>query len=148
MCRDHRHFACGRIQVLKIEYQITYLPFFRRNSLIFSYFITLIYFKIRIDGEYGDYFEGDIILLPKPDFAPRNGLRGADFRWPNNTLYYKMSTNHTQEQQNIILKAMDILQSVSCVKFKPQTNQTGYVQFVVSIKFTNSSRKVFQDKCN
>lgn len=45
-------------------------------------------------GEFGEYFEGDMLLTPKQKQAitaaidVRNGLKGGAKRWPNRTVIY------------------------------------------------------------
>lgn len=50
-------------------------------------------------GEYGDYFEGDMLLskfqreaiLQAADGNSRNGLRNVAKRWPNRTVVYHIN---------------------------------------------------------
>lgn len=87
--------------------------------------------------ELSSQFEGDIILNQEQhDYIflgkNRNGMIEANYRWPNNTLPYKLNPNHTAEQNDYIKKALDKLESVSCLKFVPYTNQTDYIQLEVN----------------
>lgn len=87
-------------------------------------------------GEYGDFFDGDMILDDEQMedlFSPaRNGLVSTKYRWPNKTLIYQMSEQHTKEQRDYIEKALKTLESVSCVKFVKRTNEQNYVEITVS----------------
>lgn len=89
---------------------------------------------LETDVEYGDRFEGDMELNDEQLAAilgDRNVLVGENYRWPNNTIPYVMSENHTSEQINSILLAMREIEDVACVRFQRRRNQTDYVQFEV-----------------
>lgn len=62
----------------------------------------------------------------------RNGLIETKYRWPNKTMPYQLSSNHTQEQRDHIELALRTLESVSCVKFVRRTNEVDFVQLNVS----------------
>lgn len=62
----------------------------------------------------------------------RNGLIATKYRWPNKTVPYELSSNHTQEQRNYIEKALKTMESVSCLKFVRRTNEEDYVEMQVS----------------
>lgn len=61
----------------------------------------------------------------------RNGIIDTKYRWPNKTLVYQMSANHTKEQQLYIKMAHWAIESVSCIKFVPRTNESKYVYYQV-----------------
>lgn len=87
-------------------------------------------------GEYeqGDFFEGDMDLDEEQlalIFGDRNVLIEEKYRWPNETVPYKLSLNHSVAQHAKILEAMKKIEEVSCVRFIQQTNETDYVQFQV-----------------
>lgn len=63
----------------------------------------------------------------------RNGLIDEKYRWPNKTVAYQLSQNHTKAQQDFIEKGLRTLESVSCLKFVRRTNETKYVNLTVSI---------------
>lgn len=88
-------------------------------------------------GEYGDYFQGDMILDDEQMeelFSPaRNGLVDTKYRWPNKTLIYQLSDEHTKEQSDFIEAALKVVESVSCVKFKRRTDEQQYVEITVSL---------------
>lgn len=65
-------------------------------------------------------------------FPIRNGLIPETYRWTENIVPYAMSPNHTEKQQNDIKKAMKKIESISCIRFVPRTNQKDYIQFTVS----------------
>lgn len=87
------------------------------------------------DPEYGDHFEGDIILNEQQIDAlnneRRNGLIDIIYRWPNNTVPYQLNPNHTTAQNVHILRALSMIESVSCIRFRPRINETDFVQLGV-----------------
>lgn len=88
-----------------------------------------------IDAEYGNHFEGDMILNEQQIGAlnndRRNGLVDINYRWPNNTVPYQLSQNHTTAQNAHILRALNMIESVSCIRFQPRINETMFVQLRV-----------------
>lgn len=63
----------------------------------------------------------------------RNGMIQIGFRWPNKTVPYELSSNHTQEQRDYIELALATMESVSCLKFVRRTDETDYVE--VKVRF-------------
>lgn len=90
-----------------------------------------------IVDEYGDKFEGDMVLSKeqRESLFPlyRCGLIGKDYRWPNKTVPYNLTNDHSERQQKQIVLAMREIELVSCVKFIPRTNEKHYIQFTVSL---------------
>lgn len=65
-------------------------------------------------------------------FSPaRNGLISSKYRWPNKTVPYELSAEHTKEQRDYIELAAKTIESVSCVKFVRRTNEMDYLEFLV-----------------
>lgn len=86
------------------------------------------------DVEYGDRFEGDMDLTDEQlaaIFGDRNVIVGEKYKWPNNKVPYILSENHTTEQIDFILHAMQEIENVSCVRFQKRSDETDYVQFEV-----------------
>lgn len=85
------------------------------------------------DPEYGNFYQGDILLTEQQRKAKssRTGLIDTQFRWPNKTIIYQMSTNHTKEQQLYIKLAHWAIESVSCIKFKQRTNESAHIFYQV-----------------
>lgn len=83
-------------------------------------------------GEYGNYVEGDMILTEEQMdtlYSPaRNGLISKAKHWPNKTVYYQLSDEHTKEQRDYIELALKKMESVSCLKFVRRTNQNEYIE--------------------
>lgn len=66
-------------------------------------------------------------------FSPaRNGLISTKYRWPNKTVPYQLSMNHTQDQRNYIERSLKTIESNSCVKFVRHTNEADYIEITVS----------------
>lgn len=119
----------------------------KKNLCVFSIFVLFLWCVLSIpiveiewidepDGEYeyGDFFEGDMDLSDEQlaeIYGDRNALIGANFRWPNATVPYKLSANHSLKQKEWILGAMAKIQNVSCVRFRQRINETDYVEFKV-----------------
>lgn len=97
------------------------------------------HFFYQIVGEYGDHFEGDMIITEEQKEAlfarTRNGLIATKYRWANKTVPYQLTTDHTKEQRNYIEKALRTLASVSCLTFVRRTNEKDYVQLQVCAHF-------------
>lgn len=98
-----------------------------------------------VDAEYGDHFEGDMILNEQQIDAlnnnkRRNGLVDMYYRWPNNIVPYQLSPNHTTAQNAHILRALNMIESVSCVRFQPRINETEFVQ--LGVRFLNFFRQL------
>uniref|UniRef100_A0A2H1WVD0 Metalloendopeptidase n=1 Tax=Spodoptera frugiperda TaxID=7108 RepID=A0A2H1WVD0_SPOFR len=79
------------------------------------------------EGEYGDYFEGDMLLsksqreaiLQAADGNSRNGLRNVAKRWPNRTVVYHINDDDFDEEQ--VQKIEDALADIanhSCISFR------------------------------
>uniref|UniRef100_A0A182HNI9 Uncharacterized protein n=1 Tax=Anopheles arabiensis TaxID=7173 RepID=A0A182HNI9_ANOAR len=82
--------------------------------------------------EVGGNFEGDIDLTSDQEKAVKYGytaIIGESFKWPNNIVPYMIDTTaFTISQQNSILSAIQQIELVSCVRFKPRTTEADYVK--------------------
>uniref|UniRef100_A0A182P9B2 Metalloendopeptidase n=1 Tax=Anopheles epiroticus TaxID=199890 RepID=A0A182P9B2_9DIPT len=82
--------------------------------------------------EVGGNFEGDIDLTSDQEKAVKYGytaIIGESFKWPNNIVPYTIDTTaFTISQQNSILSAIQQIELVSCVRFKPRTTEQDYVR--------------------
>lgn len=94
-------------------------------------------YKANIE-ELSGQFEGDIVLNENQyDYIfgnglARNGLVNITYRWPNNTVPYLLDyLNHTQAQRDHIEKGLNVLQSVTCLKFVRRTTEVDYIQVQV-----------------
>lgn len=87
--------------------------------------------------EIGGNFEGDIILTPEQEQQlfgyGRTGLIDLRYRWPGNSVPYSLSSVFDPGQRAYIELGLRRLESVTCLRFVPRTNQTNYVQVTVSI---------------
>ncbi|XP_075986205.1 zinc metalloproteinase nas-4-like [Anticarsia gemmatalis] len=84
-------------------------------------------------GEFGKYFEGDMVLTREqqeaitapmdPSDDSRNGLRDVSKRWPDKTVVYYIVKQHFDQQQlGLIQKALAEIASKSCIKFRERRN--------------------------
>lgn len=98
-------------------------------------------------GEYGDAFEGDMLLSAEQLAAVLNFERSEHSKsvelWPNATVYHELSINFTDVQNTTILKAMKAVETVSCVKFEEKKSENGYIKFQVSVTSIKPIKKVF-----
>uniref|UniRef100_A0A182Q735 Metalloendopeptidase n=1 Tax=Anopheles farauti TaxID=69004 RepID=A0A182Q735_9DIPT len=76
-------------------------------------------------------FEGDMILTKEQENAVKYGytaMIGESYKWPNNIVPYTIEPGaFTVTQQNSIAAALQQIELVSCVRFKPRTTETDYV---------------------
>ncbi|XP_029716337.1 seminal metalloprotease 1 [Aedes albopictus] len=86
-------------------------------------FITPILSQDEVNAEeIGNHFEGDMILNPEQLMAvkeeSRNVLIASKYKWPHNTVHYRIDIEKFDPSQiEYIRKAMDTIESVSCIKF-------------------------------
>lgn len=94
------------------------------------------FFKLFSIEEYGDQYEGDMILNQEQmeiiSTPERNGLILVKYRWPNKTVAYQLNANHTQQQRDFIEISLKTLESISCLKFVRRTNEEQFVNLTVS----------------
>lgn len=62
----------------------------------------------------------------------RIGLTDTKYRWQNKTVPYSLAPDNTDEQVKQIKRAIDNLESVSCLKFVERTNENDFIQIYVS----------------
>lgn len=62
----------------------------------------------------------------------RIGLTDTKYRWQNKTVPYSLAPENTDEQVKQIKRAIDNLESVSCLKFVERTNENDFIQIYVS----------------
>ncbi|XP_049888053.1 seminal metalloprotease 1-like [Pectinophora gossypiella] len=80
-------------------------------------------------GEFGNYFEGDMILTEEQQETlargdnDRNGLVNVTKRWPERTLVYYIETDDLDDEQvKMIHLAMEDIANKSCVRFRPRVD--------------------------
>lgn len=85
-------------------------------------------------GEFGDKFEGDIVLSAQQQQAVlgRTGLINTGYRWPNNIVPYTLEAAISQAQRLAIREALDDMQNALCITFVERTNEADYVRVTVS----------------
>ncbi|GAB0093341.1 Metalloendopeptidase [Sergentomyia squamirostris] len=76
-------------------------------------------------GEFGDYFEGDIVL-PRS----RTGQLAPTYRWPNNTLVYAFAPSINETQRVLVNNTLRLISDGSCLRFVNRTTEKDYVLVV------------------
>lgn len=78
--------------------------------------------------EIGGFYEGDLNLSEEQLLAlrSRNGLIARTRRWPNKTVFYKISPEFDLAHKRQIEKAITILEKSSCLQFKEASATTKY----------------------
>jgi hypothetical protein len=72
-------------------------------------------------AEMGEHFEGDIVMNPrlKKILESDTGLMDFKYRWPNQTVYFRIVDEHfTDEQFQYILESIQVLLDVTCLDFR------------------------------
>jgi len=82
-------------------------------------------------GELNDKFQGDMILTKKQEDAlfglDRTGLVNENYRWPNNTVYYEISSDFEQDRVESIELGLRRIEEVTCLRFVKRTDEVNYV---------------------
>jgi len=62
----------------------------------------------------------------------RNAMRDTRKKWPGGVVPYTFANGHfrSQWQRTVIQQAMNEYHRKTCIKFKPRSNERGYIQFV------------------
>ncbi|XP_030029518.2 zinc metalloproteinase nas-14 [Manduca sexta] len=74
--------------------------------------------------ETGEYVEGDILM---PLQLARNGVREESSRWPNGHIPYLIDSGFTQDQRDMIMKAIADYHRLTCLRFVPYKGQEDYI---------------------
>ncbi|XP_037936499.1 seminal metalloprotease 1-like [Teleopsis dalmanni] len=78
--------------------------------------------RIETDPELtAGYFEGDIVLN-----KDRNGIIKETMHWPNGIVYYNFGDVIDEPHRNHILRGMEMLEQVSCIRFKEADEKQSY----------------------
>lgn len=97
---------------------------------IFASSTTGIFFDL-YDMERTNYFEG--YVEPPPQSNERNALKMESYKWPNGVVPFIFDTNYSDDEQSVVLHAMQVFFENTCVKFTPKTDDD-----VEHIRFTKS----------
>merc|ERR1712062_354879 len=92
------------------------------------------------DPEYGDLFEGDIVLPEGQLFedlkvGPYNAIIGDRYRWPNNIVPYRIDPDSGYSSSQIsqiedgvaTLNSQTAVNGVPCINIKPRNGESDYV---------------------
>ncbi|XP_059049328.1 seminal metalloprotease 1-like [Achroia grisella] len=78
-----------------------------------------------LGGEFGEYFEGDMLLTSTQErdifeaSEGRNGLRNGAKRWPNRTVVYHIEEDDFDKDEiKVIKEGMMEIENKSCIKFR------------------------------
>lgn len=84
-------------------------------------------------GEFGDKFEGDIVLSAAQQDAvnSRTGLINTWYRWTNNIVPYTL-VDQTEAQKQAIRTALNEMQAKLCITFVERTTETDYIRVTSS----------------
>ncbi|XP_055705441.1 zinc metalloproteinase nas-4-like [Phlebotomus papatasi] len=80
--------------------------------------------------EIAGYYEGDMMLSTRQKIGlrSRNGLRSEKYHWPGAEVPYELSPKLSEHEKTYIRRALNIIQKVSCVKFrKKKDSDISYV---------------------
>ncbi|CAH0722479.1 unnamed protein product, partial [Brenthis ino] len=101
----------------------------RTRDEIDELFINQVY-DSSLDGEFGEYFEGDMLLTSMQQQAikkakiERNGLKDSTKRWPNRTVVYHIVEEDFDEKEiKMIEEAMNDIANKSCLQFRKRENE-------------------------
>ncbi|XP_017047084.1 zinc metalloproteinase nas-1 isoform X1 [Drosophila ficusphila] len=90
--------------------------------------------SIQNPGEYGNYFEGDIVLPRRHRnagaFGARNGKIDPSSHWPNGIVPYEIENSFNEMELKIIHHAFEEFRMKTCVQFKKRTTETDYVVII------------------
>lgn len=88
-------------------------------------------------GELNDKFEGDILLTKEQENMifglDRTGLVDINYRWPNSTIPYELSTDFEQHRLDDIELALRRIEEVTCLRFIKRTDEVNYVYVTVCL---------------
>lgn len=88
------------------------------------------------DGELNDKFQGDIILTKQQEDElfglGRTGMVNENYRWPNNTVFYEISSAFEQNRVDAIELGLRRIEEVTCIRFVKRTDEVNYVYVTVS----------------
>ncbi|CAG7787023.1 unnamed protein product [Allacma fusca] len=75
------------------------------------------------DPEYGPFFEGDMLNNP----YERNGIPDDKYRWKLGKVKYFVDDAFTLKESEFIYKAVEDIQSNTCINFQEMTNDDDHI---------------------
>ncbi|XP_017047085.1 hatching enzyme 1.2 isoform X2 [Drosophila ficusphila] len=79
--------------------------------------------SIQNPGEYGNYFEGDIVV----HIEPRNGIRNTTSHWTGGNVPYVIEASFSPEELEVLNKAFEEYRHKTCVRFINRTDEKDYI---------------------
>lgn len=142
------HYLCHILRTIlrRIKKEKNIVSILNSNSINelwktvgFSYVLTFWIVDDDNVEEYGEFFEGDMLLSDEQTdqlfYNARNGRRNRKYRWPNNTVPFQLSLDHSREQRKYIKNALKMIESVSCIRFVRHTNEVDYIEVQVNFDY-------------
>lgn len=134
----------SNMDTFKILQRTVYIIIFKQKFTLFQWIHKTILVALLASGAYkqnpeelSGQFEGDIILnKEQADYiygGQRTGLIDNRYRWPNRVVAYNLSDVFTAAQIAHIELGLRTLESKTCLRFVPYTNEAAYVQVTVGI---------------
>ncbi|XP_065090087.1 blastula protease 10-like [Ochlerotatus camptorhynchus] len=85
--------------------------------------------------EFSGQFEGDIVLTEEQENAifslSRNGRVNLAYRWPNKVIPFVITEDHfTPEQVAHIHRGLRLIETQTCLTFKPLTDERDYIRVI------------------
>ncbi|KAJ0172935.1 hypothetical protein K1T71_011111 [Dendrolimus kikuchii] len=74
--------------------------------------------------ETGEYAEGDILMPPR---VARNGVAESTLKWTNGIIPYLIEGYFSQDQRDLIMKAIADYHRLTCLRFVPYKGQQDYI---------------------
>lgn len=77
-----------------------------------------------------------LVLISNEDISAMNDENQTNFyedlKWRQNTVIFVISSEFTEVQRTVIVRAIVDIQKATCIKFKLRTDEDSYVKFKVS----------------
>ncbi|XP_050693479.1 zinc metalloproteinase nas-6-like [Eriocheir sinensis] len=91
-------------------------------------------------------FQGDIIVQSPEQLRDimssgpkaRNIVKEASKLWPDGIVPYVLSSSYTAEERKVIAKAMDNLQTATCIRFRPRKAEANFIHLFKSMGCSSS----------
>lgn len=89
--------------------------------------------------ELSGQIEGDMVLTSEQEQmvngvlpSERTGLIDTNYRWPDNVVPYELNAIFDQAQRDHIVRGLNEIERISCLRFVERTTEVNYVEVTVS----------------